>query len=199
MRYLFLIALCISTPTSYANSTPWELQRDKDNLKIYQKPSGSGYAITRGLVTIETNMHKLLSFMRDRSTCSRWVYACKSGALIKLEDPNNRLDYTVIDSPLWFSDRDFYVQSQTSFDQPSNTITIKLSGREHHALIPQRVRIKDLYGYWQLKQKENNVFVYYQIHGNPQLLPSPLLDAYMVESVYQTLKNLQTAAKKDYQ
>lgn len=193
----FSLQLSIGT----ANTGNWVLKREANNIKVYQKPSGSGYAFTRGTMSISSTAEDLITFMKDRTNCQKWVYACLTGNLVTEYDANNRLDYTVIDSPLWFSDRDFYIHSTTHYNPQSKLTTIKLLGKENYKESHKgKVRIRDLYGLWRLQAMDDNTLsVLYQLHGNPQLLPSVLLDAYMVESIHQTLNNLQKAALKHYQ
>jgi hypothetical protein len=86
------------------------------------------------------------------------------------------------------------------YDAPSKTVTIKLSGREYYEKErPNRVRIKNLYGFWKFKQKTpHHLLIFYQIHANPQLPASFFLNNYMVESTFQTLKNLKMVVQNNY-
>ncbi|CAA6826312.1 MAG: Unknown protein [uncultured Thiotrichaceae bacterium] len=190
--YLLVVLLFMLALVSVANASPWELRRDNAGIKVYQQATASGYAITRGMLEMTTSLEALLTLMGDRSTCSNWVHACIRGELIKQYSPEQRLDYTVIDSPLWFADRDMYIHSITRFDRQSKTVLIELSGREHHDEGQSgRVRVKNLQGFWRIQQHESGkVAIVYQIYSNPQLIKSTLLDAYMVDSVFMTLNNL---------
>lgn len=191
-----LVLLCLPLSSS-ADSKPWVLQRHVNGIQIHQLPTSSGYPITRGTLLMQTAQEKLLNIMRDRSTCTHWVFACRFGTLIKSDTPLARLDYTVIDSPLWFADRDMYLYSTTQINDKTNTVTIRLSSQEHHdSGKAGRVRIKNIYGYW-LIQKINTtqLNVTYQIHVNPQLPPSTLLNSYMAESAFHTLNNLRVLAE----
>ncbi len=182
----------------YADADQWKLRQEKKGIRIYQQATESGYAITRGMMEMETSLDALMTLMGDRSTCPRWVFACREGRLTKQYSPEQRLDYTVIDSPLWFADRDMYIHSITRFDRESKTIVIQLSGRENYDQGQSgRVRLKNLQGLWRLQQiSPNKVTVLYQIVSNPQLMTSSLLDAYMVNSVFHTLHNLSMVAQE---
>jgi hypothetical protein len=188
-----IIGLLFLLPTfCRANTETWELRQEKNGIRIDQQATKSGYAITRGIMEMKTSVEALLMLMRDRSTCRHWVFACKEGRLIEQYNPEQRLDYTVIDSPLWFADRDMYIHTSTQFDSKAKTVVIQLSGRENHDKGKVgRVRLKNLQGLWHLQQTApDKVKVLYQIYSNPQLMASPLLDAYMVNSVFHTLKNM---------
>lgn len=198
MRFLGASLLSTSTflllilPVN-ADTRTWKLKRDKTGIKIYQQATNSGYALTRGSIDIEASLDLLLSIMGDTNNCSRWVYACKYSQVVNQYNEQQRLDYKVIDAPLWFADRDMYIYSTASFDYKNKTFFIRLEGREKHDTGKKgRVRIKNLRGNWRLQQLQSSkTAVSYQIHANPQLPPSAILDAYMAESVFQTLNNLR--------
>jgi hypothetical protein len=60
--------------------------------------------------------------------------------------------------------------------------------------------VKNLQGLWRLQQMTaDKVSVFYQIYTNPQLMPSAQLDTYMVQSVFETLKNLNKVLQKKSQ
>lgn len=202
MKYQQLFCLFFLLPSvCYASPEQWELRQHSEGIQIHQQPTKSGYAITRGRMEMKTTLANLTALIRDRSTCQHWLYACKQGHLVKQYNPQQRLDYTVIDSPLWFKDRDMYIYSTLDFNPKSKTTTIRLSGRESHDNGQRgRVRLKNLQGLWRLQQTTaDKVSVFYQIYANPQLMPSALLDAYMVQSVFETLKNLNKMLQKKNQ
>lgn len=190
-RHLITIMLFL-LPLSHATASEWQLRRDQANVRIYQQATKTGYPLTRGETTVNVSLVSLLSLMHNPATCPQWVYACKQSRLVKQYDARQRLDYTVIDSPLWYADRDMYIHSAASFNPQTKTFTIRLTGKENHDQgQPGRVRIRNLYGLWHLQQTApDKTIVRYQLHGNPQLPASPLLNIYMVESVFQTLHKL---------
>jgi hypothetical protein len=199
MKLAVLLVLIWFLPLlSHADGDKWRLRQDSDAIRIYQQATESGYAITRGMMEMQTSLHVLLDIMKDSSTCRHWLFACKESHRVKQYNAKQRLDYTVIDSPLWFADRDMYIHSTTSFEPTSKTLVIQLSGREHHDKGKAgRVRLQNLRGLWRLQQSApNTVRVLYQIYANPQLMPSALLDAYVVHSVFETLKSLNSLVEK---
>ncbi len=186
-----------SSVTSVTPAT-WALEREDAGIRVYQHATASGYAMTRGMLTIPTSLDAPLAVLRDRNNCARWVFACKQGHLVTQYSVTERLDYTVIDSPLWFADRDMYIHSTVHYDAPTRTLLIRLSGRDDHDQGQAgRVRIRDFYGQWRLQPNAaGQVAVLYELHGNPQLPPSVFLDAYMVDSVFSTLNRLRAIAQE---
>lgn len=189
--------LCLLS--GYVQAAQWDLKREQADIRIHQQATATGFALTRGVMEVPASLDSVLTVMRDPAVCPRWVYACKERQLVRQDRKEQRLDYTVIDSPLWFADRDMYIYSSASFDRQQRIFSIRLEGRDTHS--PEkagRVRIRQLWGAWILQESvENNrqrTQITYQIHGNPQLPASALLDAYMVESVFQTLSKLRSLA-----
>lgn len=197
--HVTLILLLTLSPLCLANMDDWELKRSTESIRVYQKPGPSGYAITRVDADLNSSMDSLLMLMRDRSTCPRWVHACREGQLTTQYSPERRLDYTVIDSPLWFADRDMYIYSTTKFEPKSRMLFIHLTGKENQDNGQVgKVRVRSLEGFWRFQQLERNkVRVTYQISSNPQLPASALLDAYMADSSFRTIENLSTISQEE--
>lgn len=194
--FILFFALSGAVVAYAAEPASWTLKRNSNGIKVYQQPTPSGYALTRGELTMPAAMSSIITVMNDRNSCPRWVYACKQGYLVKQYSQTQRLDYTVIDSPLWYEDRDMYIYTHTHLNQDARILTIRLSGRENHdAGLPGRVRIQAIQGFWQLREEtRQTTHVLYQIYSNPRLPASIFLDAYMVKSVFQTLSRLSLVA-----
>lgn len=194
-----LTLLLIFIPTSQAISDAWQLQRNENGIQIRQLITNTGYATTHGSLVVDASINALLVLMRDNSSCRRWLHACKQSRLVSQEGANKRLDYTVVDSPYFYADRDMYVFSELAFDRAKQIVTVRMSGRETHDKGQRnRVRLRDLQGYWRLRKiSDGTTAVEYQIYSNPQLAPSKYLNGYLVGSVFLTLQNLARVSQED--
>jgi hypothetical protein len=181
----------------YANTDKWVLARDSDGIKIYQQQTVSGYPITRAIAEMETSPQTLVALMKDRSLCQKWVHSCKSGHLVKQINPHKRLDYTLLSTPLWFADRDMYIQTTQSFDSTSKTTVLRLNGKENYDKgQANRVRIKHIQGFWRIQKiTGHKVKLVYQMYSNPQVPSSRFLNAYIVETTFQTVNRLKRLAE----
>ena len=200
MKYfLLIVALVFISATCQANQNPWKLMKQANGIMIFQRPAALGYPITRGSMEIDSSPDALISLMRDNSACQRWLHLCKQSRIIKRYNAESRLDYTVIDSPFLFADRDLYTFTELTFNRASQTALIRISGREGHDKGQAgRVRIKSLQGFWRMKKlSPNRTSMLYQVYSNPQLMPSQFLNKHLVESVFYTLKNLATVSKEE--
>lgn len=200
MKYYFTLLLLISFGISpaQADTQNWTLKRDLQGVRIFQQPSSPGHDITRGMTEMDTSMDAILSLMRDGKACKRWLNSCKSNRTVKVDSPTQRLDYTVLDAPFLFKDRDMYIYSVSTFDKATKTLTIRNSGREDYDKgQPNRVRVKSLQAFWQFKQiAPGKISALYQVSSNPQLMKSSFLDNHVIDSVFNTLKNLERISKQ---
>lgn len=199
MKYsIALLVFCMTLFSLHADTPRWVLKRESQGLRIYQQPASVGHAITRGMMEMDSSIDAVFSVMRDSKACSRWLYACQFSQTIRAESASKRLSYAVINSPLFFADRDMYVYSFSEYDRATQTLTIRNSGREHYDQgQPNRVRITSIQAFWQLKKiAPNKISVLHQISSNPQLMKSSLLDSFVAESVFQTLRNLEKLSQQ---
>lgn len=199
LRFQLMVMLWLAASACHAQPAEWALRRNDAGIMIYQQANASGYAVTKGETEIPASLDALLTLMRDTSACPLWVFACKEERVVRQYSLEQRLEYAVIDSPLWFADRDMYIHSTARFDRQSKTFAVSFKGEENYDKGQAgRVRILDLWGSWRLQQlAPGKTHLSYQLHGNPQLPASSLLDMYMVESVFQTLSNLSQLMQQD--
>jgi hypothetical protein len=193
-----LFALLFFSAVAHANDKPWQLKKQQDGISVSQQMTDSGYPITRGLMEVDSPVDALITVIRDNSICPRWLFSCRQSNLVKQMTPSTRLDYAVIDSPFLYADRDLYTFTEFSYDSATQTALIRMSGRETHDKgQPNRVRIKDLQGYWSMKKiSASKTALTYQMYSNPQLMASGFLNNHLVDSVFHTLKNLAAVSKE---
>lgn len=197
MKYFFSFVLLniICSPLLADNN--WTLKRKSQGISIYQQPSSPGHDITRGMIEMDTSLDAILSLMRDSKACPLWLHSCKSNRTIRTDSPTERLDYTIIKSPLFFADRDMYVYTSSEFDKSTQTLTIRNVGRENYDKGQANlVRVKSIQAFWQLKQiSPEKISVLYQVSSNPQLMKTPFLDSHAADSVFYTLRNLKRVSQ----
>ena len=191
-RVIMFCCLVFYSAMGQAADNRWQLKKAEDGITVTQQATDSGYPLTRGSVEIAASADAIITLMRDHAACYRWFYACKQSRLIQQYDARRRLDYAVLKSPYFFADRDMYIYTDFTYDQATQTVLIRVSGRPAHDKgQPGKVRIKDLQGFWRMQKLPNNrTAVLYQIYNNPQITPSGYLNDHLVWSVFQTLKNL---------
>lgn len=196
--YLSVALLCLANSV-YAAEPAWQLKRDAQGMQIYQKPTDSGYAITRGEVEVNSSIDALVAVIDDRTNCSQWLHACIRGHVKQQETHKiERIDYTVIDAPLWLKDRDMYTQSRGRYNPQTQTFTIQFRGLDDYGQQdPERVRIQQLYGSWVFKRlAPQRTHISYEVHGNPQLPWSSLIDLFIVDSIAHSLSHLNRLAQQ---
>ena len=194
-RMLMALAGCLLVST--ATAAEWQLKRQEAGIEVYQQPTPSGYAITRGSREVEASLPVLMNVLRDAGVCVQLIFSCRSGRVAETYSQTERLDYVVIDAPLLLDDRDIYIHSSSTYDAANKTVLIRLAGRENHdAGQPGKVRVKGLAGFWRFQQTSpDKAMVTYQIYSDPQIPGGSFFSGVLEESVFYTLENLAKLVK----
>ena len=190
--------LLLASAIAQANDNSWQLKRQQNGISVSQQMTDSGYPVTRGSLEVDASADAIISVIQDSSACTRWLFSCKQSQLIQQITPTTRLDYAVVDSPFLYADRDLYTFTELTYDRATQTAIIRLSGRENHDKgQPNRVRVKDLQGYWSMKKiTAEKTALTYQLYSNPQIMKSGILNKHLVDSVFHTLSNLAVISKE---
>lgn len=175
------------------SASAWELEKQKDDIAVYslQKPN---YKLKH--YKAETRIHKdadtILAALQDTEACAEWVYNCISNSMVDMADVRKRVYHTVIHSPLWFKDRDFYLQSQVVYEAKEKLFTISLESKSDYAKVSEdRVRITEVEMTWQLTYVSDDVTaVTYQVYIDPKLPIKAINHTMIQKSVFKTMQGL---------
>lgn len=193
---LFFVVCCLVVVNSVA---AWELEKEEDEIYLYslQKPH---YKLKHHKA--ETHINKdadtILAALQDTSACAEWVYKCVSNDMVDMSDVKRRIYHTIIHSPLWFKDRDFYLQSQVVYDPAEQLFTITLVSKPEHSQVNNdQVRITDVEMTWTLQYIADDVTaVSYQVYIDPKLPIKAVNHAMIKKSIFQTMVGLTELVEK---
>ncbi len=171
----------------------WELEKDKAEVDIYslQKPD---YKLKH--YKAETQINKdadtILAALQDTAACAQWVHNCVSNSMVDMSDVRRRIYHTIIHSPLWFKDRDFYLQSFVVYDPAERLFTISFVSKPQHSQVNNdQVRITDVEMTWTLQYVADDVTaVSYQVYIDPKLPIKAINHAMIKKSILQTMLGL---------
>lgn len=200
MIILKIVLLSHFSTTLWADSPEWKLVKNKDSIKVFQmQKEGFRLKHHKATTTINTNQSSLLAVFRDAQSCPDWIYNCVSNKLIKQINDQERIYYTIIDSPLMFKDRDMYLHSLLSYKPTSQHIVINLKPQAKDIVeYKDRVRIKNISMIWTLIPiHENETKVIYEIYLDPLIPFKKIVNKIVLDSVFYTLKNLSAIVKND--
>jgi pyruvate formate-lyase activating enzyme-like uncharacterized protein len=172
----------------------WQLVKEKNNIYIYSLQKAH-YKLHhyKAQTSINKDADTILAALQDTEACSQWVYNCISNDMVDMTDVRKRIYRTVIHSPLWFKDRDFYLQSSVIYDQDEKEFTINFVSKPDYAKESNdMVRIKQVEMTWRLKYLANDkTLVTYQVYINPKLPIKTINHMMIKKSVFQTLLGLK--------
>jgi hypothetical protein len=196
-KFLILLLICMVGIVNAA--TDWQLIKNKHNIFIYalQKPHYKLHHY-KAQTSIKKDADTILAALQDTETCSQWVYNCISNEMVDMTDVRKRIYHTVIHTPLWFKDRDFYLQSSVVYDPEEKEFLIRfVSKPEHTKETNERVRITQVEMIWRLKYLADDLtLVTYQVYIDPKLPIKTINHLMIKKSVFQTLLGLTKVVDK---
>ncbi|MEB8432074.1 START domain-containing protein [Cocleimonas sp. KMM 6892] len=189
----------ISTPI-FGVENPWLLEKEEDNIDVYiAKVKGSAIKTFRGVVTVDSSLHSILSVIADASSYPRWLYHCKSAKMVQFVSYNEVVSHVVTDMPWPFVDRDSIIQSIKTQNPSTKTVTIRVSEKPGMiGKISNTIRVTNINGLWVLTPLHNGrLNILFQMSVDPGgSIPNWLVNSMLVDIPFYTLQNLRRVAKE---
>lgn len=182
------------------DSLPWELEVDKDNLKVYTaKVPDSSIKAFRGVSTFNATLNQLVSVITDMDHLHEWVNGAEPSRVIKREG-NRQWTYYENKIPWPYKNRDGVIIQNVVKDNDEHVSIWLTTGNEVEPVHKGKVRVDDLKGAWLLKKVgENQVELTYQIHFDPAgALPDWVVNMLLTETPEKSLTNLHKVDLSDY-
>jgi len=186
-----------------AQESQWQLKKNKDNIKVYQKQlDGFKLKHHKAITVIDVKPQVVLAVLQDSDACPQWVHDCKVNQMVEMIDLTHRIFYTNIAAPLFLKDRDMYLKSDIDFSFDENKYVIKLNslptyGETHK----NRVRVIDVQMVWTIKTlSQDQTEVTYQVYIDPKTPIKTFVNRAILDSVLKTMQGLRDITKlKKYQ
>ena len=212
--YLLVVFLCFSA-LLFANETENDelnhsLKINKDGIKVYvYSHKNSEFATFKAITHIKTSLDSILAVMFDNKSCTEWIYACDESFVIDDISFNERYHYQICDIPFPFEDRDFIFHSILKQNALTKVVTITMSSAADYCLNKtskqcekvnqsELVRVNKAVGTYRLVPDENGTKITWIQHTDPAgNLPSWLVNQFVKETPYWTLKQLAEKVKED--
>lgn len=194
---LLLVSLFATNAVALSTIEPagsWSLVKEKAGIVVEQRPVvGSELKESRGTVLIPATIDALAAVLEDAAACPKWMHDCKEGRSVEQVNSAERVNYSVIDAPYWFDDRDVYVRSKVRYQANSGALLIELRGDADYAPAEEgRVRVLDLMASWTFEPAaDGNTKATYQVYNNPQIDRFKSVNKNLIKTVYSTLSNLR--------
>jgi len=211
LKFFFLMGfLLFSGQVSAQDKTEHYLKLNKDDIKVYfYKHKHFDIGTFKAITYINASLASLLAVMFDNKSCTDWIHACIKSFLIEDISFNERYHYQILNIPFPFEDRDFIFHSILKQNPTTKAITIitkTVSGYCHDKQSPQcnkvkqsnLVRVIKSIGTYKLEPCDKGVKVTWIQHTDPAgHLPNWLINQFITDTPYWTLKQLAQKVKED--
>ncbi|MFK8012266.1 MAG: hypothetical protein AB8B80_09515, partial [Marinicellaceae bacterium] len=195
LKNLLLLLLVCFSPMIFASD--WELVKDKKGVAIYslKKPS---YKLKhfKAQVTINKDADTILAALQDTANCQQWVYNCLSNKMVDMIDFRKRVYHTIIESPLWFKDREFYLESDVIYNPTNKQFTVSFKSIPDYKKASKKIhRVKNIEMTWKLETiSDNKTLVNYQVYIDPKFPIKPINHSLIKKSIFKTMQGLKEIA-----
>lgn len=184
-------------------SRDWELKKENEKLgiKVYTRAvEGSDLKEFRGEMEIKSTLTAPLALIEDVPRATEWMHNCGKLEMLENTNPGEAVSYMITVTPWPVTDRDTVVHTVASQDQESLAVRVDINAKNN--VLPEEddyIRITTMSGFWSFTPtSDQNIKVVYQVHGEPNgSLPSWLANSIVVDTPYNTLKNMKKLLKED--
>lgn len=177
---------------------PWRLRLNDDGIEVYtRKVPGSSYLEFNARMQIKEPILKLMAIIEDQKLATSWFYRCVYSEVLKEEDVNHVVVYTVTHLPWPASERDCVFRITKSVDQVTGVVEYKAEGLpEYHPRKPGKIRVASLSAVWRLiSLPDGGTEIVFQQHSEPGgVLPTILANSLVVDIPFDSFRNLRRLA-----
>lgn len=172
----------------------WELDRDRDDVRVYlKKIPGSKYKAYRGVTEMEATLGSVVSIFMDIERMPNWMHELEQASVLKQKDAANRYLYMVNRAPFPIKDRDFIVGYNFKQNPKDLKVKISIENAPHLHQKTKYTHMKIVEGYYSVEPLESGrVRVMYECHLDPGgRVPSWAANIVISDTPFYTLKNLR--------
>jgi hypothetical protein len=172
-----------------------EACKEKGGIEIYtRKTDVSKFIEFRGITFIDSKVSSFVGAMRDAENMTNWVYSIVEARFLKMPDDTTLIYYAESKLPWPFDNRDAVYLDIFQWDASKRTLYVRIESLPEY-LEENRgiVRIPYAKGYWKVEETGNNKLkITFQMIGDPGgSIPAWLVNAFVVDSPFETLKGLK--------
>jgi hypothetical protein len=195
--YLILLSLVAFLPGR--GQHVWELKKEKDSIRVYNRPSAhSKFNVLRVETILRTSLSGLAAVILDIKNYPHWSFNSKTAYVLKQVSPSELYFYSEINSPWPASNRDLAVHLRITQDPVSKVLHIKAD--EVPDFIPPKeniVRVPLSRETWTVTPLDKTTIkVEYELEIDPGAsAPAWLINMFATKGPYETFENLKEQIK----
>lgn len=202
MKYIILISwsLLFSIVGIAQKAGPWELKKDKKDLKVYVRDSpDSPIKQLKMKFSVEASMSAIVLLLQDIAAIPDWVYKCPEAYHLKKINHSEEVYYNRMDFPWPLDDRDLIVKN--TLVQDPVTKVVRSESFNKPSYIPAKegiVRIPKLHLWWEFTPRNNGIVdVEYFLSSDPGgFIPAWMINLAIDQGPTQTIKAFRKVLKE---
>lgn len=192
--FFALILLCLGASISLAQSEDgWELQRDKQNIKIFTR-SQEGWPIKgfRAETNIKTSKADLIEAVLDANEFTAWMNDMKKSSVLETKPNGTVITYYELSIPWPMQNRDAVGAMVVREEDETTYVEVDIL-TDYLPEYPKLVRMTRSVGFWSFTESQDGgIDVVYQFIADPEgNVPGWIANLFLVDGPYQTLINLR--------
>jgi len=198
-KSLYLILLLQAAFLPGQGQPTWELKKDKDGIRVYNRPGAhSKFNDLRVETVLGTSLSGLTAVILDIKNYLHWSFNTKTAYVLKQVSPSELYFYSEINSPWPASNRDLAVHLRITQDPVSKVLHIKAD--EVPDFIPQKeniVRVPLSRETWTVTPLDKTTIkVEYELEIDPGAsAPAWLVNTFATKGPFETFQNLKEQIK----
>jgi len=192
---MVLVTSILTSLAAHAAENMWELQRDKDGIKIFtQKVAGSSHDAVRAEMIMKGKLNAVVGLVRDSAACPEWAQLCKESREHEVISEQELYIYSYNDIPWPVKDRD--ALTHVIWQQDPETLAVTMNAVATTDILPEQsgaVRIVDAKTRWMFTPtKDGRIEVVSEAHIDPNgPTPAWITNLLLIETPFKTLQGMR--------
>jgi hypothetical protein len=194
---IFLLAFFFFTP-QFIQSTEWELQKSKDNIKVYTRTFNSANSIKefKAVTTSKSTKKNIESVLLEVEKMPEWYDKIKEIKILKKLSPTSAIYRITFDFPV-VNDRYTTLKASLKYDQQNNLIVQSKYEPYPHTPVPSAVFVTEVESKWVISGQDNALRIEHTGYMNPSgSIPEWAVNSSLVDGPIRTLQNFTALTSK---
>lgn len=188
-------------PPTVSFSQVWDLRKNENDVLIYTRDyTNSSFKEIRAEIFVKSTLAGVTKFFDDVSLFTKWIYACKTAALLKKVSENEGYIYSEIEATWPVSNRDVITHYVRTQDTTTKVILIKLNGvKDYIPEVDGIVRVESLSGSTKIIPLKNGIVqIIHQLHVEPGgAIPAWLANFFVTDGPLNSFQKLKQYLSDD--
>jgi ribosome-associated toxin RatA of RatAB toxin-antitoxin module len=200
-KNILLLLTFVSIASGVMCQGEWKIRKDKNGVVVYTRSSeGQDFDEFKATTTLDFSIATFVNVVRDVEAYPGWITDLRHSQILVRKGDTVQIYYSELKVPFPFGNRDVIYSNKFMLDSTNQSMTITIEALPNYIEKKEGlVRMPYGNGKWEAQSVgENQISVTLQMQINPGgNIPAWLVNRFVSDSPYQTLKNLKSFGKKE--